>query len=178
MAGSGAGRKRVDASVPAKKTALPITARDYALRLLTIRPRSVREMRDRLARNGYGKSEIEETVADLVDLRLLDDRKFAMQWVESRMALKPMGISRLRAELAAKGVERDVIETILSKYRNDIDERSTALILAQRKMKVLKKLDPEVARRRLASFLSRRGFSAQYISEALKKTKLDRYEIG
>ncbi len=146
-----------------------VNVRDYALRLLAIRPRSVREMRDRLARKGYQRPENEAVISDLSELGLLDDGKFAAQWVESRMALKPMGPSRLRAELLAKGVDRETVESTLAKYRNESDDRDAALLLARKKMRSLRGLAPEVARRRLAGFLGRRGFAAGTVSRVLKE---------
>lgn len=156
---------------------MPINTRDYALRLLAIRPRSVREMHDRLAQKGLEKKAIEPLLAELVDLGLLDDRKFAAQWVESRMALRPMGPTRLRAELASKGVEREVIESTLSKYSNEFSEKESALSLARKKMKLLRGLEPETARRRLAGFLGRRGFAARIIADVIKTVKLGENEV-
>jgi regulatory protein len=144
-------------------------ARDYALRLLAIRPRSVREMRDRLARKGFEKQALDSTIAELAELGLLDDRKFAAQWIESRMALRPMGLLRLRAELLAKGVDREVVESVLRKNRIELDEKSAALALAQKKLRSLQGLEPEAARRRLAEFLGRRGFAAETVSLVLKE---------
>jgi regulatory protein len=129
-------------------------------------------MRDRLQRKGHGKTEIEATIFELSNLGLLDDRNFATQWVESRMALRPMGPIRLRSELLAKGVERGIIEATLSKYSNELDDKEAALSLAQKKLRSLRGLAPEVARRRLAGFLGRRGFAAGAIAEALKILKL------
>lgn len=148
-------------------------ARDYALRLLGIRPRSVREMRDRLGRKGYDRAEIEAAIAELCQAGLLDDRKFAAQWVESRLALKPMGFSRLRAELLAKGVDRQTVDSSLSKYRGELDEKEAALSLARKKLRSLRGLEPEVVRRRLAGFLERRGFEPQIVGEVLKKAKFE-----
>lgn len=156
---------------------MPINARDYALRLLAVRPRSVSEMRDRLKRKGCGRQEIDEVVADLADLGLLDDSKFASQWIESRIALRPMGTARLRSELVAKGVDRGIIDQTLSKYSPEFDEKTAALTLARKKMKSLLGLEPEVARRRLAGFLARRGFAAGTIAETMKTIKLDQHEI-
>ncbi len=148
-----------------------ISVRHYALRLLAIRPRSVREMRDRLARRGYEKKSIGLVVHELIELGLLDDRKFAAQWVESRMAFKPMGAARIRQELAAKGVDREIVESTLSKYREELDDQEAALALARRKMKSLQGLEPEVARRRLAGFLGRRGYAPSVINAVLKEVK-------
>jgi len=137
-----------------------VSAKDYALRLLSIRPRSVREIIDRLARKGYDLQAVDSVVADLAELGLLDDAKFAKLWIESRTALRPMGASRLRAELARKGVARGLIDQALADSSKDRDEEVAAMELASRKLRSLRSLDPAVARRRLAGFLSRRGFSA------------------
>lgn len=153
------------------------SASDYALRLLAIRPRSIREMRDRLQSKGYERPVIEATVAELCELGLLDDRKFAAQWVESRMALRPMGPSRLRAELLTKGVDRGIVEATLSKYSAETDERSEALALARKKIRTLQGLESGPARRRLAGFLGRRGFESSTIAEVLKTVKLGKNEV-
>lgn len=144
-------------------------ARDYALRLLAIRPRSIREIADRLQRKGYNGQEVDSVIADLSDLGLLDDRKFASQWIESRMALRPMGRARLRAELAAKGVDREIVVTTLAEYGNDLEEKGAALALARKKLGSLRGLEPEAARRRLAGFLGRRGFAAATVLRVLKE---------
>lgn len=157
---------------------MPINVRDYALRLLAIRPRSVQEMRERLGRRGYGRPEVEATVADLADLGLLDDRKFAAQWVESRLAARPMGSLRLKAELLAKGVDREIVEATLSSYGAEVDEKAAALALAAKRIKALRGLKPDSARRRLAGFLSRRGFAAEVVATALRALSTDKKEKG
>jgi regulatory protein len=129
-------------------------------------------MRDRLARKGYQRPENEAVISDLSELGLLDDRKFASQWIESRMALRPMGQARLRAELAAKGVDREIVESTLAEYGNDLDEKGAALALARKKLGSLRGLEPEAARRRLAGFLGRRGFAASTVSRVLKEMSM------
>ncbi len=47
-------------------------ARDFSLRFLSYRPRSEKEMRERLWRHGFPPETVEETIARLKDQGLLD----------------------------------------------------------------------------------------------------------
>jgi regulatory protein len=129
----------------------------------------VRELRDKLARKAYAPEQVAALIDDLSSIGLLDDAKYAQLWVDSRTALKPMGGSRLRAELARKGVARELIDRALSDSREDRDEDGAALELARKKLRALHSLDPDSARRRLAGFLGRRGYSGGVIAKVLKQ---------
>ena len=144
-------------------------ANNYALRLLSIRPRGARELADRLRKKGAEEGTIEAVIAGLGSAGLVDDNKFARLWIESRMSLKPMGASRLRSELIAKGIDRDIIDSVLSTFKDEMDEEDAALRLAQKKLRLLRGLDTKTARRRLAGFLSRRGFSAATVAATLRR---------
>lgn len=144
-------------------------ARDHALRLLSIRPRSVREISDRLARKGFERTAVEAVVADLAELGLLDDRKFARDWIENRQHFRPTGAVRLRQELFVKGIDREIADQAVREYKNDADEFPAALDLARRKQKLFRKLDADTAKRRLAGFLARRGYESSIVSKVLKE---------
>ncbi len=77
-----------------------------AMNLLARRPRSEREVRDRLKRKGYPAETIEAAVAKLEGWRYLDDEAFARYWVENREANRPRGRRLLEQELRLKGVDR------------------------------------------------------------------------
>ena len=143
--------------------------RAYALRLLALRPRTVRELRDKLARRGYPPEQCESLIADLSAVSLLDDAKYAQLWVESRTALRPMGASRLRAELMRKGISRELIDSALADSREERDEDGAALELARKKLRSMRSLTPDAARRRLAGFLGRRGYPGGVIAKVLKQ---------
>ncbi|HTY08400.1 MAG TPA: regulatory protein RecX, partial [Candidatus Edwardsbacteria bacterium] len=124
------------------------TAKEYALKLLSVRPRSVAELRQRLAMRHFTDAAISEAVADLLRAGLLDDAKFAQLWVESRISSKPMGPARLRSELLAKGVDRETIARVLSDKREDLDEQGAALKLARKRWDLLRDLEPQARERR------------------------------
>ena len=144
-------------------------ARDYALKLLSYRPRTAKEVQDRLKKRGYDEGIVDEIVKKLERLGLLNDGEFAMNWAASRMRSKPVGKFRLRQELLLKGISEDLIrETIETAYQ-EADELELAIRVAGQKMRSCKSLDDMTARRRVYSFLQRRGFSYETIKEVLEK---------
>lgn len=131
-------------------------ATDRAIALLARRPRSIREIRDRLRQKGFDAATIDAAIEKLEGWRYVDDEGFARYWVENRETHKPRGRRLLEQELRQKGVDREVIQSTLDDA--DLDERESALALARAKMRTYGGLDDVTARRRLGSYLSRRGY--------------------
>lgn len=144
---------RVAALAAADEVAKATTA---ALAFLGHRPRSEREVRDRLRQKGYGSDAIDAAIAKLEGWRYLDDGDFARYWVENREANQPRGRRLLEQELWRKGVDREIVrETIAAA---ELDEHAAALELARAKMRAYHNEEPTVIRRRLGAYLARRGY--------------------
>jgi len=139
-----------------------------ALRLLSYRPRSVSEVRARLAGRGYDPALVEATVARLQELGLLDDRAFARAWVESREMLRPRGRQALVAELRQKGVSAEVIASVLDEVLAE-DESVRALQMARERARTLAGLERSAFFRRLQGFLVRRGFSTEVVLQVVRQ---------
>lgn len=138
---------------------------DAALRLLARRPRSEREIRDRLRRKGYPSVTIDAVVARLLDRRYLDDEAFARYWVEHRERNRPRGRRLLEQELRQKGVAREVIQRTIDE--TELDEAMTAVQLGRAKLTAYAGLEAAVARRRLGAYLTRRGYGHDVVRSAL-----------
>jgi len=131
----------------------------YLFRLLRYRPRSVAEVRHRLARQGFSADQVEETIRRAKEAGLLDDRVFAKLWIEDRLLHRPASRRAIATELIEKGVEREVFEQLLDEAYPPIREREVALRLASGRYARLKGLEPARRARRTADFLMRRGFA-------------------
>src|SRR5437763_5918566 len=83
-------------------------AYDAALRFLGPRPRSEREIRDRLARHELDVQVVDRVIERLRHLQLVDDAAFAAYWVEQRATHRPRGARLLKQELRQKGISQDV----------------------------------------------------------------------
>jgi regulatory protein len=125
-----------------------------ALRLITVRPRSRMEINLRLTRRGFEITTIEEVLAKLELQGLVDDTAFARFWLDSRERYRPLGRRLIAAELRQKGVDREIIAEVVA----DVDEDEGAYQAAQKKSRSLSGLDHASFRRRLVSFLRRRGY--------------------
>jgi regulatory protein len=131
------------------------SAHEAALRLLSYRPRSEKEMRRRLGRRGISLRLIDETVRRLRERGYLDDEAFARFWTETREATSPRSRRLIAQELRAQGVDT---ETAAAATVSVADEEA-AYRAASRRLHAFRGLDYDTFRRRLGGFLVRRGFS-------------------
>lgn len=133
------------------------------LNLLGYRARTESEMRQRLARKGFGETEIEATVTRLKASGLIDDAAFAKTWSENRTSASPRSAYIIKRELKTKGIDAGTADEAVA----DIDDSEAAFRAAQPRLKRLQSLSPEEARRKLADFLRRRGFNWNTIERTL-----------
>jgi len=144
-------------------------ARYYAFRLLKFRMRSQQELRRRLMRKKFDAAVIEKVIAFLEGKKFIDDREFAWVWAQEKIK-RPLGIARIIRELKIKGIDKNIIEEVLGTIRCGYDEEGIVSELARARLERFKGLEPKKARTRLYAYLSRRGFSPDVISDAIKQT--------
>ena len=137
-----------------------------ALRLLATREHSRAELRAKLA--GEAAAEVLEAVLDrLVALGFQSDQRFAESYVRTKAAR--LGESRLRYELARRGVAEDIIERVLS-HLSSVDGAGDEFTRAR---EVWSKKFGDVPQdprswAKQARFLQSRGFSSTVIRQLLK----------
>jgi len=137
---------------------------DATLNYLSFRPRSEDEVRRYLGRRQAPNSIILRVIARLKESGLLDDQAFARFWVENRAAFSPRGSRALRSELRSKGIDAEVIAESVSG-----DDSAAAYEAGARKVRTLRAADRETFRRKLFSFLQRRGFSYETSRETVDR---------
>jgi regulatory protein len=140
--------------------------RERALRYLSFRNRSVKELKTFLLGKGYGPEVVSRTLNRLEAVGLLDDRAFAKAWAEVRVKSKGMGEKLLERELRQKGIKKEAIREAVEGLG---DEEERALSLALARVERLKGLDKETAKRRLAGFLQRKGYSGEVVYDVVRK---------
>lgn len=150
-------------------------AREKAVRLLAIRPRTTAELRGRLRRSGVTGDLMRTVINDLTAARYLDDLAFARAWVTGRMTSRLFGLRRLRWELRQKGlpppiIEQAIRETFGEESPSDAEEQRARAVIARR-LPPYRRLAPEVRARRLAGLLARRGFASTTIARVLRTTR-------
>jgi regulatory protein len=135
-------------------------AKNYAFLLLKFRPRSEKEIYQRLKNKKFNEEIIKNTVAFLKDKEFIDDNYFAKAWIQSRIK-RPLGLGKLRAELKVKGVDKEIIDSQIQEIKKDYAEEDIVKAIAKAKISKLKGVEPLKAKRRILGYLLRRGFSAE-----------------
>jgi regulatory protein len=141
------------------------TAYEAALRLLSYRPRSEKEMRFRLGRRGVAPEVVEETVRRLRRAHYLDDEAFAQFWAERRDSVSPRSRALIERELRFKGIDAGTASSTVA----DLDDEEAAYRAAAKRLPALTGLSREVFWRRLGGFLTRRGFSYDVVRPTLER---------
>jgi regulatory protein len=142
-------------------------ATEAALVFLSYRPRSEKEVRDRLRRGGYEPDAIEHAIGRLHEWRYLDDADFARRWVENRTAHRPRGKRLLQQELRHKGIDGEIARDAIDDA--DLDETGAAEALARRRLPSYAGDELAAIRRRLGAYLARRGYGYDVIRIALDR---------
>jgi len=142
-------------------------ATEAALVFLSYRPRSEKEVRDRLRRGGFEQDAIEHAIARLHEWHYLDDADFARRWVENRTAHRPRGRRLLQQELRHKGIDVEIAREAIDDA--DLDETGAAEALARRRLPAYAGDEPAAIRRRLGAYLARRGYGYDVIRVALDR---------
>jgi regulatory protein len=132
-----------------------LRGRDKALRMLAGRGRSRREIDDALRALGLADAVRRGIVSELEEKGLVDDARFAREFVSVKKDVRRLGPHRLRADLKKLGVERAAVDGALSAFGADEQER-LARALAQRALR--SGAVDERAVRRVTSMLTRKGF--------------------
>ena len=137
-------------------------ALDRTYRYLSYRARSRHEIITYLRQRHYDDDLVGRVVEELERHRLVDDGRFAAQWVEDRQLLNPRSRRHLQAELRHKHIDPVHIETALA----SID--SQAEIYAATQLIDTKHLRQRYTdHRKLVRYLMSIGFSAETITVAL-----------
>jgi len=134
-------------------------AKQAAVNLLSYRPRSIKEVSNRLVHKGWNKDLADRVTGELVDKGYLNDEEFAAIFARDRAKNKCLGPVALKSELIKTGVAQKIIEqtieAVYSKYPADE--------LIQRLMKK-RGIDLDVPlvkkeKQRFINLLKRKGFT-------------------
>jgi len=140
--------------------------KNRALRILGIRQFSVKELSERLSEKGEATEDIEKTIAALIDLRFLDDEKYAESIVR-RYAAKGYGRPRITAELYRRGIDRELWDAAFDAALPDGEQTADKIDELLHK-KLPENPEPSDIRK-AAAFLARRGYSRTDIKAALER---------
>lgn len=133
------------------------------LNLLSYGARTEKQLRQKLREKGFEPSVIDTAIEGVRALGYIDDRAYVEAYVRYAKEQKKHGIFRIRQDLMQKGVEKALLDELLSEEEADPEVLKE---LIQKKLGKDSLSDPKV-KNRITGFCLRRGFSYGEIREAI-----------
>jgi regulatory protein len=134
-----------------------------ALRLIDYRPRTRKELAERLRQKGYPSEQIDQTIERLDQNGLLNDRQYAEEFVEDRSRSKPRSRRLLKMELQQRGIASDLAVSAVQ----NLDDEASASAAGNKAIRRWQGLDRKTFERKCTDYLARRGFSFSTIRAVL-----------
>ena len=146
--------------------------KNQAFRFLSLRNHSSHELKLKLVKKNYPRELIDDAINQLREKDFINDREFAKQFIEEKINKKKSGFYKIKSELNKKGIERELIEELLSSLDSEIS-LDNAFKLAKKKYAQLiqKKIDNKKLNQKIFSFLASKGFETDIILSVLNKLK-------
>ncbi len=142
---------------------------EYALRLLTARSYTVRDLRRKLVQREYPPEEVAATIGRLGRSGLLDDASYAERFARGKLVNESASRRRVAQLLTRKGIAADLIAAAITRVveTEQVDNAVSIEKVARKKLQTLTGLDPRVVRQRLFAFLARRGYELEDIKRTV-----------
>ncbi len=145
-----------------------LKAKSDALRLLSFSARSSSELRKRLEMKKCPEDLIDQVIESFTRQGLLDDKKFAKLYAESRVYSRPTGRKSLEMDLKKKGLTPELVSETLSELK-DYDEKAMAKELIRQRLRGMSGVSVEKRKARIFGLLKRRGFGSDVIFPAMNE---------
>lgn len=140
--------------------------RAFALahRALASRERTVAELRGILERKRVAVHAIESALAELCEVGLLDDERYARSFADDKRRLECWGSDRIVRDLARRGVAPEVIAAAVDDRAGEDELAAAVSLLVDR----FGALDGDRERTRAWGLLVRRGYGSDLAYEAVR----------
>lgn len=136
--------------------------RDKAMRMLALRSRSKREIDDALRAMNLRDTIRTGLVRELEEIGLVDDTRFAREFVAVKKDVRRVGPHRLRQDLGRLGLSRGTVDAALAGFGAD-EQLTMARALVEKQMGA--SLPSEKVLRRIVGMLRRKGYDYSVVNK-------------
>jgi regulatory protein len=168
-----------DSKIP--PTPEQVRARTFqrAAKLLAAKPRSVAELRERLAERCSSKAIVETVIDRLREYGYLDDERFAVGYASLKVRQQPIGRRRLEQSLAMKKIDPVVADEALNQVFAETSEAELIDRAVEKRIRVRGRPKTRAEAKSLFDHLLRQGFAFELVTEKVRtasQTALDEVE--
>lgn len=147
-----------------------VAIREACFRYLSGRDHSTFELKQKVEKKGYKTSDIERVIQNLANSGYMDDETFATKFVEEKTELNQWGPKKIKSHLYKKGIDRKIIDKILTKKTDDLQLQQICVdLVLKRKRHFLREDDEFKRKQKIYRYLAGRGFSGSVIKKSIPR---------
>jgi len=140
-----------------------------AVKLLTVKPRSVAELRERLLQGkNTNPSVVEAVIARLEEYGYLNDERFAFSYASLKVKRRPVGRRRLQRDLKLKKIENNVAEGALELVYAETSEEQLIDAAIEKRLRLRGRPKTRIEAKKLFDHLLRQGFEFELVSDKVR----------
>lgn len=144
-----------------------IKVKQVAYKYANYKPRTEQQIIQKLKQKEFNDTEISIAIRFLKEFNLIDDDKYAENFLNELIKRKPSGKKVIKAELRKKGIDSDLADMTLDNYFPIDEVNDMAIQAAEKKMRIIRHKPEEKQKQSLINFLQRRGFTWETIKSIL-----------
>ena len=140
-----------------------------AIKLLTVKPRSEAELRERLLRGrNANKAVVETVIARLREYGYLNDQRFAYSYASLKVKQRPLGRRRLQRDLKLKKVAGSVADEALELVYAETPEEQLLDAAIEKRIRLRGRPSNRLEAKSLFDHLLRQGFPFELVSDKVR----------
>ncbi len=148
-----------------------------AFKLLAAKPRSVRELRERLLEKLWTDAEIVDAVIDkLKDYKYLDEEQYARDVAVSKLRQKPQGKRRLQQAMSTKKLDKETVEHAIAEAFEKIPETDLIDLAIKKRLRLKGVPETREETKKFYDHLLRQGFGFDLIREKMSSVSKGRFD--
>ena len=159
----------------------PIRSRERtmnrAVKLLAAKPRSVRELRERLLEKMWTDQRIVDAVIEkLKEYKYLDDDQFARDLAVSKLRQKPQGKRRLQQTMSQKKLNKETVDAAITEAFEKLPEDELIDIAIAKRLRLKGKPETREDTKKFYDHLMRQGFGFDLIRDKMSAVDSREFE--
>ncbi|MEO7660061.1 MAG: regulatory protein RecX [Pyrinomonadaceae bacterium] len=149
-----------------------------AVKLLAAKPRSVRELRERLLEKLWtNEAIVDEVIEKLKEYKYLDDEQYARDLAVSKLRQKPQGKRRLQQTMAQKKLDKETAAAAVSEAFDKYPETDLIEIAIAKRLRIKGKPETRDDTKKFYDHLMRQGFGYDLIREKMTALADAKFEM-
>lgn len=141
-----------------------------AVKLLAAKPRSVKELCERLLEKEWTNGVIvDEVLQKLKEYNYLNDEQFARDFAAAKLRQKPLGKRRLQQTLSQKKLDKETVEQAIETVYEKTPEDEIIERAIEKRLRLKGKPETREDTKKFYDFLMRQGFSYDLVNAKMRE---------